>query len=71
MVGMKSLGAIICLAALAGCVDASAYSANEALGPMVGSEADLTSFQGARAGQAEMGIQKMGYETIRQDGLTT
>ena len=39
--------------------------------PAVGSETDLTAFQGARAGQAEMGIQKLGYESIRSEGLTT
>lgn len=39
--------------------------------PAVGSETDLTAFQGARAGQAEMGIQKLGYEPIRSEGLTT
>ena len=39
--------------------------------PSVGSPTDLTAFEGARAGQAEMGIQRLGYEPIRSDGLTT
>ena len=39
--------------------------------PSVGSEYDLTSFQGARAGQAEMGIRNLGYEAIRTEGLTS
>ena len=39
--------------------------------PSVGSEYDLSSFQGARAGQAEMGIQNLGYEAVRTEGLTT
>lgn len=39
--------------------------------PAVGSASDLSSFQGARAGQAEMGIQNLGYEAIRSQGLTT
>lgn len=39
--------------------------------PAVGSATDLTSFQGARAGQAEMGIRSLGYESIRSEGLTT
>ena len=39
--------------------------------PAVGSEHDLTEFQGARAGQAEMGIRALGYEPIRSEGLTT
>ena len=39
--------------------------------PAVGSETDLTAFQGARAGQAEGGIRNLGYEPIRSQGLTT
>lgn len=39
--------------------------------PAVGSEYDLTEFQGARAGQAEGGIRSLGYESIRTRGLTT
>ena len=38
--------------------------------PTVGSSTDLSAFQGARAGQAEMGIQNLGYEIVRNDGLT-
>lgn len=38
--------------------------------PAVGSAYDLSAFQGARAGQAEMGIQSLGYERIRTEGLT-
>ena len=38
--------------------------------PMVGSSTDLTAFQGARAGQAENGIQALGYQLIRTQGLT-
>lgn len=39
--------------------------------PAVGSEYDLSSFEGARAGQAEMGIRNLGYEPVRSQGLTT
>lgn len=39
--------------------------------PAVGSEYDLTAFQGARAGQAEMGIRNLGYELVRSEGLTS
>jgi hypothetical protein len=39
--------------------------------PAVGSASDLSSFEGARAGQAEMGIQNLGYEAVRTEGLTT
>ena len=38
--------------------------------PAVGNEYDLSSFEGARAGQAEMGLQNLGYELIRTEGLT-
>jgi hypothetical protein len=38
--------------------------------PALGSASDLSAFQGARAGQAEMGIQNLGYELIRTQGLT-
>ena len=39
--------------------------------PAVGNEYDLTAFQGAKAGQAEMGIQNLGYQPVRTQGLTT
>lgn len=39
--------------------------------PAVGSASDLSSFEGAKAGQAEMGIQNLGFEAIRSEGLTT
>ncbi|WP_261194751.1 hypothetical protein [Pseudoruegeria sp. SHC-113] len=39
--------------------------------PAVGSASDLSSFEGARAGQAEMGIQALGYENVRSEGLTS
>ncbi len=39
--------------------------------PAVGSATDLSAFEGARAGQAEMGIQNLGYELIRSEGLTS
>ncbi len=38
--------------------------------PSVGNATDLTDFQGARAGQGELGIQNRGYENVRSDGLT-
>lgn len=39
--------------------------------PAVGSEYDLSEFEGARAGQAEGGIRALGYEPVRSEGLTT
>ena len=51
---------------LAACVEDTGSAGS----PEVGSASDLSAFQGARAGQAEMGIQNLGYELIRTDGLT-
>jgi hypothetical protein len=53
---------------LSACVEESAPVAGL---PQVGSATDITSFQGARAGQSEMGIQALGYEAVRSEGLTT
>lgn len=39
--------------------------------PAIGSATDLTAFEGARAGQAEMGIMNLGYELVRSEGLTS
>lgn len=39
--------------------------------PAVGSSTDLSSFEGARAGQAELGITNLGYELVRSAGLTS
>jgi len=50
--------------ALAACVEDTGGE------PAVGSPSDLSSFQGARAGQAEMGLQNLGYELVRTQGLT-
>ncbi|MCA0930672.1 hypothetical protein [Ruegeria profundi] len=52
---------------LVGCVATSSPTPGQ---PSVGSSSDLTAFEGARAGQAEMGIQNLGYELIRTEGLT-
>lgn len=51
---------------LAACVE----DTGSAGAPAVGSSSDLSSFVGARAGQAEMGITNLGYELIRTEGLT-
>lgn len=58
-----------CIAALAAC-DESGGSV-DASAPTVGSSSDLSSFEGARAGQTEMGIQSLGFELIRSEGLTS
>ena len=58
------------LIAVAGCVEQETMSDPAPGMPLVGSPTDLTDFEGARAGQAEMGIQALGYELIRTEGLT-
>lgn len=71
---MKNPLVLVCafttLGAAAGCVETSSPTTPPTGQPSVGSSTDLTAFEGARAGQAEMGIQNLGYELIRTDGLT-
>lgn len=55
----------LAVAGLAACVEESEPGL-----PAVGSSSDLSEFEGARAGQAEMGVQALGYEIVRSDGLT-
>lgn len=62
----KTLVPVILAASLAACTSDSTSTA-----PTVGSSSDLSAFEGAKAGQAEMGIQKLGYERIRSQGLTS
>ena len=59
----------LALGALTACVEDTGPSTTGA--PAVGSPTDVTSFQGARAGQAEGGLRNLGYEPIRSEGLTT
>jgi hypothetical protein len=58
---------VVASLSLAACVEDTGSSGM----PAVGSASDLSAFQGARAGQAEMGIQNLGYEAIRTECLTT
>ncbi len=69
----KQLALLFTLAVLSGCgSEQSVKTESPAPGqPSVGSSTDLTAFEGARAGQAEMGIQNLGYELIRSQGLTS
>lgn len=66
---LKIIAAALVVLPLAACVED--MSMPEPGRPAVGSEFDLSSFEGARAGQAEMGITNLGYEPIRTEGLTT
>jgi hypothetical protein len=61
------LAGAIAVLPLAGCVEETQTPGV----PSVGSASDLSEFEGARAGQAEMGIQALGYQPIRSQGLTT
>jgi hypothetical protein len=56
---------------LAACVENTGSTSAPQGTPSVGSATDVTSFQGARAGQAEGGLRALGYEAIRSEGLTT
>ena len=67
---IKIIAVIAAITALAGCVEDSGSSSAQGM-PAVGSSTDLTAFQGARAGQAESGIYALGYELVRQNGLTS
>jgi hypothetical protein len=66
---LKMIAAAAGLVAFAGCVEDTGSSAPGT--PSVGSSTDLSSFEGARAGQAEMGIQNLGYQLVRSQGLTS
>ena len=66
MTYMKAATLLGAALGLAACDDGSSSSGQ----PAVGSSSDLSAFQGAPAGQAEMGIQNLGFEIIRNDGLT-
>ena len=63
------IAAGVALVTLAACDDPG--PAPEVGQPAVGSSTDLTAFEGAGAGQAEMGIQSLGFELIRSEGLTS
>jgi hypothetical protein len=64
---LNVIAAALLVLPLAACVEETPQASL----PAVGSATDLTAFQGARAGQAEMGIMNLGYEPIRSEGLTT
>ncbi|WP_233152229.1 hypothetical protein [Marinibacterium profundimaris] len=66
---MRSCAGLAGIALLAGCVETS-EPAPAQVQPAIGSSSDLSSFQGARAGQAENGLQNLGYQLARTEGLT-
>ena len=66
---IKTTAVILAAIGLSACDDGGASSPSGQ--PAVGSSSDLSSFEGARAGQAEMGIQNLGFELIRSEGLTS
>lgn len=65
----KLLIAVAGLFALGACVEDSSSSSSNA--PTVGSSTNVSSFEGARAGQAENGLRNLGYTPVRSQGLTT
>lgn len=67
---LRVIAAAFLVLGLAGC-DEATTSAPSTGQPAVGNSSDLTAFEGARAGQAEMSIQNLGYELVRSEGLTS
>jgi hypothetical protein len=63
---IRTAALLAALAPLAACVKETAAPGL----PLVGSAYDLSEFEGARAGQADNGIQALGYELVRTEGLT-
>lgn len=68
MPNLKAIAIAIAALPLAACVEDSGSPAAGL--PAVGNGYDLSEFVGAKAGQGEMGITKLGYEMIRTKGLT-
>lgn len=66
-IAMKMAVGFSALGLLAACVETATAPGQ----PVVGSATDLAPFQGARAGQAEMGIRNLGYDLAWQRGLTS
>lgn len=61
----KAVVAIAAICALSACeTDAPATGGSVAAG-------DIRQFEGAKAGQAEMGVRNMGYQLVRSQGLTS
>ena len=63
----KMMVGAVALVALAGCIE----DTGSAIAPANPGTGDLSDFVGARAGQAEGGLQARGYELIRSQGLTS
>lgn len=63
----KKVTTLLAILSLSACVEDSGLSS----APAVGNSSDLSSFEGAKAEQAEMGIQNLGFEPVRSEGLTT
>ncbi|WP_417724348.1 hypothetical protein [Salipiger sp.] len=67
---MKNLVMLAVLLPLAACVEDTSGPATSA-STSYGTQYDLTSFRGARAGQSEAEIMDLGYTAYRTEGLTT
>ncbi len=67
---LRVIAAAFLLMGIAACDEATTSSPSTGQ-PAVGSPTDLSAFEGAGAGQAEMGIQSLGFELIRSEGLTS
>lgn len=70
--GYRPLFVLIALIACAGCdAEPPVLAQPEPQLPLLGSATDVSDFEGARAGAAEMGLRALGYEPVRSQGLTT
>ncbi|MBS0125005.1 hypothetical protein [Thetidibacter halocola] len=63
---LAAVGIPVMILSLTACVE-EAPTAGQ---PAVGNSGDLSAFEGARAGQSEMGVQALGYKLISTAGLT-
>lgn len=65
---LRALCVLATVSAFVGCVDVPDGPSGSA--PLIGSDTDLRPFIGSRAGQAENGLQNLGYQLARTEGLT-
>ncbi|KUJ72243.1 hypothetical protein [Ruegeria profundi] len=65
-----TLFACCALAVVAGCMETTTSEPKTVSAPASG-PGELAGFVGARAGQAELGLQNRGYSLVRSQGLTS
>lgn len=68
---LRYLALLTAILPLSACVEDGDTGPAASAATSAGTAADLSSFEGARAGQAEMAIEDLGYTAYRTEGLTT